>query len=286
MLLKVISIHAPLVGRDVSEDVASRVDLEFQSTRPSWGATRGMIQYFVDAEISIHAPLVGRDQLQRPLHDQERHFNPRARVGRDKPSSVGTNTIYPFQSTRPCGARPCPRTSHTICILFQSTRPCGARPSICSSHKTTDGFQSTRPCGARQLPKFRNVDAAGFQSTRPCGARPPSLRPAHYTFYFNPRARVGRDQASGGDRHARKDFNPRARVGRDNFSNGIFWRYHEFQSTRPCGARPTLVPTQFQGKQFQSTRPCGARPLTAAPCKPMGIISIHAPVWGATWQID
>ena len=96
MLLKVISIHAPLVGRDVSEDVASRVDLEFQSTRPSWGATRGMIQYFVDAEISIHAPLVGRDQLQRPLHDQERHFNPRARVGRDSTSPCPSSTPADF----------------------------------------------------------------------------------------------------------------------------------------------------------------------------------------------
>ena len=94
MILVIICVS--FVGRDVSEDVASRVDLEFQSTRPSWGATRGMIQYFVDAEISIHAPLVGRDQLQRPLHDQERHFNPRARVGRDSTSPCPSSTPADF----------------------------------------------------------------------------------------------------------------------------------------------------------------------------------------------
>ena len=53
---------------------------------------------------------------------------------------------------------------------------------------------------------------------------------------FNPRARVGRDGVEMGGGPGRNRFNPRARVGRDRGRNwGLY--YHEFQSTRPRGAR-------------------------------------------------
>ena len=35
--------------------------IEFQSTRPVWGATNAKILEIIKAKISIHAPRVGRD---------------------------------------------------------------------------------------------------------------------------------------------------------------------------------------------------------------------------------
>ena len=53
-------------------------------------------------------------------------------------------------------------------------------------------------------------------------------------------------------------FNPRARVGRDaELALDSF--VIEFQSTRPCGARPYLPFHKVKYTLFQSTRPCGAR---------------------------
>ena len=97
---------------------------------------------------------------------------------------------------------------------------------------------------------------------------------------FNPRAREGRDsQAAGQDR--RNDcFNPRAREGRDfhhrrwqrrvavsihapaRGATKILWidtERHQFQSTRPRGARPPVIVKALSVVVFQSTRPRGAR---------------------------
>ena len=60
--VSIISIHAPLAGRDHIGRVGKNVKVEFQSTRPSRGATAGT--YFKNRSyyISIHAPLAGRDK--------------------------------------------------------------------------------------------------------------------------------------------------------------------------------------------------------------------------------
>ncbi len=71
--------------------------------------------------------------------------------------------------------------------------------------------------------------------------------------------RVARQNFSG-QTPKNLSFTPRARVGRDSrFTN-----------------------TVITGDGFQSTRPCGARPLTAMTKDPRVVVSIHAPVRGAT----
>ena len=55
-----------------------------------------------------------------------------------------------------------------------------------------------------------------------------------------------------------------------------------FQSTRPCGARRARFGTGSGGRRFQSTRPCGARHEVLGSKSDTAIVSIHAPVWGAT----
>ena len=58
----------------------------------------------------------------------------------------------------------------------------------------------------------------------------------------------------------------------------------EFQSTRPCGARQIKDYGDIIPVSFQSTRPCGARRNQLdAPLQTL-FISIHAPVWGATYR--
>ena len=56
-----ISIHAPLAGRDQERADGLEHRLEFQSTRPSRGATLLSHSRRPVKGISIHAPLAGRD---------------------------------------------------------------------------------------------------------------------------------------------------------------------------------------------------------------------------------
>ena len=72
-------------------------------------------------------------------------------------------------------------------------------------------------------------------------------------------------------------FNPRARAGRDNPTKHISM----FQSTRPRGARQTLIMLGADKYVFQSTRPRGAR-QPRRERKDSSSVSIHAPARGAT----
>ena len=57
-----ISIHAPIVGCDLRTLPIITLSFLFQSTHPSWGATRGARGNITKLiQISIHAPIVGCD---------------------------------------------------------------------------------------------------------------------------------------------------------------------------------------------------------------------------------
>ena len=99
-----ISIHAPIVGCDMLKQSRKQYKQAFQSTHPSWGATRGKkydirtSSYFnprthrgvrpvstyerLYAEtISIHAPIVGCDTGNNILQYTAINFNPRTHRG-------------------------------------------------------------------------------------------------------------------------------------------------------------------------------------------------------------
>ncbi len=79
-------------------------------------------------------------------------------------------------------------------------------------------------------------------------------------------------------------FNPRARAGRDRRPHREGLRCHQFQSTRPRGARRASPPGRVSKTTlFQSTRPRGARPTFAEFDDRKRPVSIHAPARGATW---
>ena len=121
---RVISIHAPLAGRDAGCVYLGWRGHAFQSTRPLRGATRcysrnrsrsrnfnprapcgARRQTIVDlAElltISIHAPLAGRDLkiFVQPCFDC--NFNPRAPCGARLNAGIEILMSLVFQSTRP-----------------------------------------------------------------------------------------------------------------------------------------------------------------------------------------
>ena len=67
---KIVSIHAPRVGSDVTLDELSLGYTQFQSTLPVWGATVCAAHDVVGSAVSIHAPRVGSDRCgsgSRPL---------------------------------------------------------------------------------------------------------------------------------------------------------------------------------------------------------------------------
>ena len=99
--------------------------------------------------------------------------------------------------------------------------------------------------------------------------------------HFNPRARVGRDGGSGSSRRLNTHFNPRARVGRDRLSPPPGCCASRFQSTRPCGARRRLWRRARQDCNFNPRARVG-RDVAALDDEIAVVISIHAPVWGAT----
>ena len=75
--------------------------MAFQSTRPVWGATDGLLLSLCDERVSIHAPRVGRDWSSPTGSGSHLRFNPRA----------------------PCGARLLLARVVTESLKFQSTRP-------------------------------------------------------------------------------------------------------------------------------------------------------------------
>ncbi len=210
-----------------------------------------------------------------------------------------------FQSTRPQGARRVLSRSGVREGFVSIHAPAGGATSARLPPKTkAKKFQSTRPRGARHSAEIEMEHTGMFQSTRPQGARRVRLTERLIKRSFNPRARRGRDQEPDDNTSTDSGFNPRARGGRDLFFGQPITLGQLFQSTRPRGARRSLVHQKPDSQWFQSTRPRGARPLTYAEIvqyakfqstRPRGArpynliynewirdVSIHAPAGGAT----
>ena len=62
----------------------------------------------------------------------------------------------------------------------------------------------------------------------------------------------------------------------------IICDYSGFQSTLPRGERPYVPLATYLRQKFQSTLPRGERHNSLVTAKSSGVISIHAPTWGAT----
>ena len=85
---EIISIHAPLAGRDPQQWQMPLTAFLFQSTRPARGATAGNFYQWRGGTISIHAPREGRDGCSLVDSALFGYFNPRAPRGARLPHRV------------------------------------------------------------------------------------------------------------------------------------------------------------------------------------------------------
>ena len=146
-------------------------------------------------------------------------------------------------------------------------------------------FQSTRPRGARRTCTYEVFRASiVFQSTRPRGARQSNFVSHCEVKCFNPRARAGRDvETVNIRRYERYGFNPRARAGRDLQMVAIMDDPTGVSIHAPARGATAGWPSYTQQcHEFQSTRPRGARPQGWCVMRSTNEVSIHAPARGAT----
>ena len=220
--------------------------IQFQSTRPVWGATIHVAKLVYRANISIHAPRVGRDSGRSPAVLAGYDFNPRAPCGA-RPSVIAQRGARPATAT--ARARTAPISIHAPRVgrdrVFR--RACRGRYHISihaprvgrdnvadKAHRLTDKFQSTRPVwGATEAVVVKALTTS-FQSTRPVWG---ATNHNNLAFALTP------------------DFNPRA----------------------PCGARRLSMCYGVNHTAFQSTRPVWGATSQNSCSAAARAISIHAP---------
>ena len=214
--------------------------------------------------------------------------------------------MQPFQSTRPCGARRVltyrgvrwqlvsihapvwgattgGRHDSRAASVFQSTRPCGARPVVSRREPPTQSFQSTRPCGARQPRQGRRRDARRVSIHAPVWGATTINGHSWVFLVVSIHAPVwGATPEQCPLQRCQLEFQSTRPCGARQLAACGATNERVFQSTRPCGARLPFVRVPSIDELFQSTRPCGARLLFGVYGPTMKMVSIHAPVWGAT----
>ena len=167
--------------------------IEFQSTRPLRGATKGK-QYQENTDyISIHAPLAGRDTVAHFGLVIQCHFNPRAPCGARRFKASYAEISDAFQSTRPL------RGATGVFVLSISGvgisihAPLAGRDSPgAGCTKPTSDFNPRAPCGARHLQTAGVPINVAISIHAPLAGRDAMLNPIlHSILHFNPRAPCG-----------------------------------------------------------------------------------------------
>mgnify|MGYP001432823433 CR=1 FL=1 len=192
----------------------------------------------------------GRDALGLFLYLRQYGFNPRAHAGRD----ADTNTAFAvFGRFNP--------RAHAGRDERQGKEPFFKVVSIHAPtlHQNLVCFNPRAHAG-RDLTVYAHCQTRTFQSTRPRGARPDALFFFPLGVSFNPRAHAGRDTRWRMLLTGLVSFNPRAHAGRDPHVDNSAKRNSVSIHAPTRGA--TSNPFQFVAPhQFQSTRPRGARPM-------------------------
>ena len=205
--------------------------------------------------VSIHAPVKGAT-VHRAGRRHGRCFNPRAREGRDRDQSGGGHGTG---------------VSIHAPVKGATLRVDGSANGIgVSIHAPVKGATKLNQIIAILKGVSIHAPVKGATPTPTRGFRPTG---------FNPRAREGRDDFGfAGDADKRR-FNPRAREGRDN--------------VHPLFSLSVSIPAPVKGATPASSRrqPCSlrfnprareGRDVGAEPFSADAVVSIHAPVKGAT----
>ena len=191
-----ISIHAPLAGRDDVVLHGAWCQRNFNPRAPCGARLAEDLRDGVSGAISIHAPLAGCDGARMAAVWWRLYFNPRTPCGvrpvvrhRDRPPPMH------FNPRTPCGVRLACGSAATVVVPFQSTHPLrgatlrravAARLTFISIHAPLAGcdcpwslkrprplrFQSTHPLrGATAAGKRAGELRRDFNPRTPCGVR-------------------------------------------------------------------------------------------------------------------
>ena len=169
-----ISIHAPLAGRDISLGISGGAGIHFNPRAP-----RGARQ--IKAETGCSHIIFQSTRPSRGATSTEYTLWPRAS----------------FQSTRPSrGATPPLETSPRRRGTFQSTRPSRGATGSCGAYNHVTTISIHAPLAGRDhVGAVDKLRLLVFQSTRPSrGATTLPMSSARSTVYFNPRAPRGARQ--------------------------------------------------------------------------------------------
>ncbi len=292
-----VSIHAPTRGATGGQEQA--IDERwFQSTRPC-GARRFIFIACPQPQVSIHAPTRGATPYIRydiaivsfnpRAHAGRDSFTPRAAISpvlfqSTRPRGARRRRpkcppIYVCFNPRAHAGRD-PNLSHTCsfsCVSIHApTRGATSAPNLRGlnerfnprAHAGRDRglvlFLTRRtvsihaPMRGATLFTVKKSTRTVFQSTRPRGARRACTLLGLWWRCFNPRAHAGRDSA-----------------------NEKLHYFDKVSIHAPMRGATNTFQCFSSIDQFQSTRPCGARPSSCALMMCV-VVSIHAPMRGAT----
>ena len=217
-----VSIHAPLRGA-TSSTACSVTSLRYVSIHaPLRGATGQAPVTLRLIVVSIHAPLRGATY---------------------RAESLGKR-VYGFQSTHPCGVRPSRFAGNwSPAPSFNPRTPAGCDVRVrCNQPRPGEGFNPRTPAGCDFDSIIAWFTVARFQSTHPCGVR-------LYIDWDNFNAEYVSIHAPlrGATRQSVcilalvYRFNPRTPAGCDLPGDVSPCVVIRFQSTHPCGVRPTFL---------------------------------------------
>ncbi len=113
----------------------------------------------------------GRDGCRSWGPRRRTRFNPRARTGRDSTMTCVHYCSFPFQSTRPHGARPIPPTSTHAVGSFNPRARTGRDIGNSAPHSSQTCFNPRARTGRDFTVSIGWFGVQVFQSTRPHGAR-------------------------------------------------------------------------------------------------------------------
>ena len=213
-----ISIHAPLAGRDESVLPLPWGPQNFNPRAPC-GARRGNGPSCRGCtDFNPRAPCGARHHVLFPWSLQL-HFNPRAPCGARLPHYPGAFELHQFQSTRPLRGA-------TLCFARKDGGQCHFNPRA--------------PCGARHINAVEFLHGVLFQSTRPLRGATVHLVAAMLLCCISIHAPLaGRDMLAGRFCEDGQHFNPRAPCGARPPAMLIEYGFHNFNPRAPCGARPS-----------------------------------------------
>ena len=209
--------------------------------------------------VSIHAPAWGATRLRLRLCRDTRGFNSRSRMGSDSFAFCLSRRDW-FQFTLPHGERrevPAAVGDRAVVSIHAPAWGATGGRAVVGG----DGLVSIHApaWGATRRPARRGW-SCGFQFTLPHGER------------------HGEGRGAGVD----IGFNSRSRMGSDCHFAPPFLNRRQFQFTLPHGERPFSPSPSSPLAEFQFTLPHGERLEAQRGADVAGVVSIHAPAWGAT----